>query len=46
MQNLENKNILVVNQKVEFFEALSGFETNNKYQILSENGENLYLAAE
>ena len=46
MEKLAFQNSLSVNQKVEFFEAFTGFETKNRYQILTEIGRQLYFAAE
>jgi uncharacterized protein YxjI len=46
MEKLNNHNLISVNQKVELLEAFTGFETKNKYQILTEKGEQLYFAAE
>ncbi|XP_053209675.1 phospholipid scramblase 2-like [Panonychus citri] len=37
---------LLVHQKVELLEALCGFETNNKYQILNNSGEKLWNVKE
>ncbi|XP_055347501.1 phospholipid scramblase 2-like [Paramacrobiotus metropolitanus] len=37
---------LLVKQKVELFELLTGWETNNKYDILNSMGQQVYYAAE
>ncbi|XP_043926052.1 phospholipid scramblase 1-like isoform X2 [Protopterus annectens] len=37
---------LLVNQKVELFEAFTGIETNNKYEIKNGKGQRIYLASE
>ncbi|XP_064614980.1 phospholipid scramblase 1-like [Liolophura sinensis] len=37
---------LLVKQKMEILEAFSGFETNNKYEILNSIGQRVYYAAE
>ncbi|XP_065166220.1 phospholipid scramblase 2 isoform X3 [Atheta coriaria] len=37
---------LLVHQKVELLEALTGFETNNKYTIKNSLGQKVYYAAE
>lgn len=37
---------LLVHQKVELFEALTGFETNNKYTIKNSMGQRVFVAIE
>ena len=46
MDALSAANALVVSQKKEWGEILSGFETKNRYVVLSELGNELYYAAE
>ena len=46
MNALDSANTLVVSQKKEWGEILSGFETKNRYVVLSEMGNELYYAAE
>ena len=46
MNALASVHTLVVSQKKEWGEILSGFETRNRYVILSELGDELYFAAE
>ncbi len=46
MEALSSANALVVSQKKEWGEILSGFETKNRYVVLSEMGNELYYAAE
>ncbi|MCP4649920.1 MAG: scramblase [PVC group bacterium] len=46
MERLENRNKILVTQKKEWGEILSGFETKNKYIVKDENGQAIYLAAE
>ena len=46
MKALDSANTLVVSQKKEWGEILSGFETKNRYVVLSEMGNELYYAAE
>lgn len=46
MENLKQANSLVVQQKKEWGEILTGFETKNKYAILDASGRQLYLVAE
>ena len=46
MNALASVETLVVSQKKEWGEILSGFETRNRYVILSEVGDELYFAAE
>ena len=38
--------MLLVNQKVEYMEALTGFETANQYTVLNEHGHPTFHAAE
>ena len=37
---------LLVKQKVEFMEAVTGIETNNEYKIQESSGQNLFKAKE
>lgn len=37
---------LLVHQKVEILEAFTGFETNNKYEVVNTLGQRVYVAAE
>ena len=46
MHELASANILVVTQKKEWGEILSGFETRNRYVVRSELGNEIYYAAE
>ena len=46
MERLSSVSSMVVSQKKEWGEILSGFETKNKYAILDESGNTLFLAAE
>jgi hypothetical protein len=46
MDALASVDTLVVSQKREWGEILSGFETRNRYVILDSTGNELYLAAE
>ena len=46
MQSLAQTEGLVINQKKEWGEILSGFETRNKYSVYNTAGEQLYYAAE
>lgn len=46
MQQLSTVAGLVITQKKEWGEILSGFETKNRYAVLDESGNTLYLAAE
>ncbi len=46
MNALDSANTLIVSQKKEWGEILSGFETKNRYVVLSEMGNELYYAAE
>jgi len=46
MHNLSSISGLVVNQKKEWGEIATGFETRNKYAISDVSGQPLYLAAE
>lgn len=46
MQRLGPEGSLIVSQKKEWGEILSGFETRNKYAILNNFGERLYFAVE
>ena len=46
MQELAAANALVISQKKEWGEILSGFETRNRYVVLSELGNELYYVAE
>jgi len=46
MEKLKAAEGLVVQQKKEWAEILTGFETKNKYAVLDTLGQQLYLAAE
>ena len=46
MHSLSNVNALVVSQRKEWGEILTGFETRNKYVVLDAEGNELYKAAE
>ena len=46
MERLSSVNGLVVQQKKEWGEILTGFETRNKYAVSDVNGRSLYYAAE
>ncbi|KAL1006270.1 hypothetical protein UPYG_G00069980 [Umbra pygmaea] len=37
---------LLIKQKVEFIEALAGFESNNKYEVRNAMGQNVFYAVE
>ncbi len=46
MAGLEQMDQLIVSQKTEIGEILSGFETKNKYSVTDPEGNQLYFAAE
>ncbi|KAL8559225.1 hypothetical protein ACOMHN_040349 [Nucella lapillus] len=46
LQYLASVDQLLVKQKMEAFEAFTGFETNNKYQVLNSMGQRVYMAVE
>lgn len=46
MEALSNLNTLVVSQRKEWGEILTGFETRNKYVVFDAEGNELYKAAE
>ncbi len=46
MHSLSHVNALVVSQRKEWGEILTGFETRNKYVVLDAEGNELYKAAE
>lgn len=46
LEYLSQVDQLLVKQKVELFEALTGFETANKYTIKNSMGQKVYYAAE
>lgn len=46
MDKLKNAEALVVRQKKEWGEILTGFETKNKYAVMDASGQELYFAAE
>ncbi len=46
MQRLSSINGLIVSQKKEWGEILTGFETKNKYVVLDPSGHELYMAVE
>ncbi len=46
MDSLNNTSSLMIHQKKEWGEILTGFETKNKYAISTQDGRELYFAAE
>jgi len=46
MNNLTSRKTLIVSQKKEWGEIVTGFETKNKYVVQDEQGQQLYFAAE
>ena len=46
MEKLESLNAIVIQQKKEWGEIITNFETKNRYAVFSSNGEELFLAAE
>jgi uncharacterized protein YxjI len=46
MEKLNHLNAVIVQQKKEWGEILTGFETRNKYSIKDTQGNEIYLAAE
>ncbi len=46
MKSLDSVNSLVISQKKEWGEILSSFETKNKYIVLDQAGNELYMALE
>ena len=46
MERLSSINALIVSQKKEWGEILTGFETKNKYVVLDSSGKELYMAVE
>ncbi|OWA54946.1 Phospholipid scramblase 2 [Hypsibius exemplaris] len=46
LEYLTTLNHLLISQKVELLEAFTGFDTNNKYVILNEQGQQVYYAVE
>ncbi|OQX87652.1 MAG: scramblase [Candidatus Omnitrophica bacterium 4484_70.2] len=46
MEKLQNEGVLLVQQKKEWGEILTGFETKNKYVIINPSGEQLYWVGE
>ena len=46
MQKLSSTSGLVIRQKKEWGEILSGFETKNKYEVMDAQGQSLYAAFE
>jgi uncharacterized protein YxjI len=46
MRSLETVNGLVISQKKEWGEIVTGFETKNKYVVLDQSGRELYMAIE
>ena len=46
MEKLAPVDGLVISQKKEWGEILTGFETSNKYAVLTPAGDELYFAAE
>ena len=46
MEKLKSLNSLLISQKKEWGEILTGFDTKNKYVISDKSGETVYYAAE
>lgn len=46
MESLKHLDALIVNQKKELGEIITGFETRNKYKILDNQGQELFSALE
>ena len=46
MKKLENVDALIVRQKKEWAEILTGFDTKNKYSVFDPSGKQIYFAAE
>ncbi|MCV2402660.1 phospholipid scramblase family protein [Marinomonas sp. C2222] len=46
MEKLDNLDILIVNQKMELGEVVTGFETRNQYLVRDSEGNRLYHAVE
>ena len=46
MEKLKSLNSLLISQKKEWGEILTGFDTKNKYVISDKSGETIYYAAE
>ena len=46
MERLESLNALAIQQKKEWGEIITNFETKNRYVVMSSSGEELFLAAE
>jgi uncharacterized protein YxjI len=46
MENLQSINTLIVSQKKEWGEILSGFEQKNKYVVMDSSGREIYAAVE
>ena len=46
MDRLESVDRLVIQQRKEWGEILTGFETKNKYEVSDQDGNSLYFAAE
>ncbi|XP_076453825.1 phospholipid scramblase 1-like [Babylonia areolata] len=46
LEYLASVDQLLVKQKMEAFEAFTGFETNNKYQVLNSLGQRVFMAVE
>lgn len=46
MEKLQNLDTIIVQQKKEWGEIITGFETKNKYTIVDSSGNQLYWAAE
>jgi len=46
MEYLLNTSMVLVRQQIEMLEAFTGFDTNNRYEVLDMAGRRIYLAAE
>ncbi|XP_066582284.1 phospholipid scramblase 2-like isoform X2 [Prorops nasuta] len=46
LQYLMSLDSLIVNQKLEFLEAITGWETKNKYNVANANGETVFFVKE
>ena len=46
MERLATADLLVIQQRKEWGEILTGFETKNKYEVSDQDGNSLYFAAE
>ena len=46
MEKIESVDTLVIRQRKEWSEILTGFEARNRYEIMDPSGQMLYMAAE